>query len=96
MKRAVVTLLVVLFAVPLFAQDSKAQCVSLEHVRGAWRMQIKCEQGTGAILLADKDGAKSYRGEGVFANWTQEQLGSMYESLAPQATTPSLELMQLG
>ena len=56
MKRAVVTLLVVLFAVPLFAQDSKAQCVSLEHVRGAWRMQIKCEQGSGVILLADRDG----------------------------------------
>ena len=56
MKRAITVLILSLFAFPLFAQgeqSTKFQCVSLEHVQGAWRMQIKCEQGAGAISLSD-------------------------------------------
>jgi hypothetical protein len=97
MKRSVVIVLAVsLFALPLFAAGSKAQCVSLEHVRGAWRMQIRCEQGVGAIALTDTSSTKSYSGEGVFSNWSQEQLGAMYESLVPRDSDAATELMQLG
>lgn len=96
MKRAVVTLLALsLVASAAFAQDSKAQCMSLEHVRGAWRMQIKCEQGTGAIVLLDQQETRTYRGEGVFAKWSQQQMDAMYQSLVPQDSTAS-ESLQLG
>src|SRR6266545_4646407 len=73
MKRAVVAMLVLsLCAFPLFArgeQLTSAKCVSLEHIQGGWRMEIKCDQGAGAISLMDAGG---YRGEGVFSKWSQE------------------------
>ena len=96
MKRSVTVavLIISLAALPLFAAGSKARCVSLEHVRGAWRMQIRCEQGVGAISLTDTASTKVYSGDGVFSNWTQQQLGSMYESLIPQED--GMELLQLG
>ena len=96
MKRTVVTLLVVsLFALPLFAQDrvEKARCVSLEHARGAWQMQISCERGEGSISLADSSG--SYTGNGVFSTWSQPELRALYQSLLP-SDAESFELMQLG
>ena len=95
MKRSVITVLIIsLVALPLFAAGSKARCVALEHVRGAWRMQIRCEQGAGAISLSDTSSAKVYSGEGIFSEWSQEQLGAMYDSLVPQES--GFELMQLG
>ncbi len=95
MKRSVVAVLIIsLVALPLFAAGSKAHCVALEHVRGAWRMQIRCEQGAGAISLSDTSSAKVYSGDGVFSTWSQEQLGAMYESLVPQED--GIELLQLG
>lgn len=96
MKRSVViaVLIVSLVALPIFAAGSKARCVSLEHVSGAWRMQIRCEQGEGAISLADRNSTRIYTGEGIFADWSQQQLGAMYESLVPKEE--SIELLQLG
>jgi hypothetical protein len=95
MKRSVITVLIIsLVALPLFAAGSKARCVALEHVGGAWRMQIRCEQGAGAISLSDTSSAKVYSGEGIFAEWSQKQLGAMYDSLVPQED--GFELMQLG
>ena len=95
MKRSVITVLIIsLVALPLFAAGSKPRCVALEHVRGAWRMQIRCEQGAGAISLSDTSAAKVYSGEGVFSEWSQQQLGAMYDSLVPQEV--GFELMQLG
>lgn len=95
MKRTIVTLLVIsLVSLPLFA-GQKPQCVSLEHVRGAWQMQIKCDEGTGTITLVDAHGAKLYRGDGIFKHWSQEKLGAMYESLIPQQADAT-ELLQLG
>jgi hypothetical protein len=96
MKRSVVVsiLIISLVALPLFAAGSKAHCVALEHVRGAWRMQIRCEQGVGAISLSDTNSTKVYQGDGIFSNWSQEQLGTMYESLVPQEN--GIELLQLG
>jgi hypothetical protein len=99
MKRTVVTMLVIsLFALPMFAQDpvAKARCVSLEHVRGAWRMQISCERGDGAISLADTSEQKSYRGDGLFATWSQDDLRAMYQMLIPKESGAAFELMQLG
>ena len=96
MKRSVViaTLIISLVGLPLFAAGSKARCVSLEHVSGAWRMQIRCDQGVGAISLTDTNSTKVYSGEGIFADWSQQQLGAMYESLVPQEE--GIELLQLG
>ena len=99
MKRAITVLILSLFAFPLFAQgpqSTKFQCVSLEHVQGAWRMQIKCEQGVGAISLSDSGQQKSFRGEGVFASWSQEKMKNIYESLVPKDSGPAFEVMQLG
>ncbi|HEV8658456.1 MAG TPA: hypothetical protein VGS96_07485 [Thermoanaerobaculia bacterium] len=97
MKRAIVaTLVLSLCALPLFAKGeplTSARCVSLEHVQGGWRMEIKCDQGAGAISLMD---AGQYRGEGVFAKWSQEQMRSTYGSLIPKESGPAFELMQLG
>ena len=95
MKRSVITVLIIsLVALPLFAAGSKARCVALEHVRGAWRMQIRCEQGVGAISVSDTSATKTYSGEGIFSEWSQKELGTMYDSLVPQEE--GLELMQLG
>jgi hypothetical protein len=99
MKRAVVTMLVVsLFAVPMFAQDpvAKARCVSLEHVSGAWHMQISCENGAGSISLSEASENATYRGDGVFATWSQQELRAMYESLVPKDTESAIEVLQLG
>jgi hypothetical protein len=99
MKRTVITMLVIsLFALPMFAQDpvTKARCVSLEHSRGAWRMQISCERGDGAISLAESGEQKSYRGDGVFATWSQDDLRAMYQLLIPKENGTAFELMQLG
>ncbi len=97
MKRTAVTMLVVsLFAFSLFAGESKARCMSLEHVRGAWQMSIRCDQGVGTIALVDTAGKNVYRGDGIFSSWSQEQLGSMYQSLVPQDNSSSIEVLQLG
>lgn len=95
MKRSLIVVLIIsLVALPLFAAGSKPRCVALEHVSGAWRMQIRCEQGVGAITLSDTSSTKVYRGEGMFSEWSQQQLREMYDSLVPQEG--GLELLQLG
>lgn len=82
--RFLTILVVSLFAVPLFAANvSKARCISLEHAHGAWRMQIDCEGSTGAISMIDVADHVSFRGEGMFATWTQEQLRAEYMLLLP-------------
>jgi hypothetical protein len=97
MKRASVVMLVALLtlsSVPLFAQGqqiSKARCMSLAHVRGAWVMKIECVEGGGTITSWDEG---SYRGTGVFANWSQRDLGSTYQSLVPQ--DDATVFLQLG
>ncbi len=96
MKRTVISILVLsLAALPLFAESAKAtkaRCLSLEHVRGAWVMKVECVEGAGSILMADNG---RYRGEGVFSTWSQERLRTMYDSLIPKDET-RIELLQLG
>ncbi len=97
MKRALLSILIVsLVAFPVFGaskqQVTTARCLSLEHVTGGWRMQINCDQGKGAIIVSDQN---QYRGEGVFAAWSQEQMKDVYRSLIPKDES-RLELIQLG
>jgi hypothetical protein len=102
MKRAMLAVLIAsLTAVPMFAQGASqkqpcagltsAQVVSLEHVRGEWRMNVRCAQGIGTIAMTDAD---RYRGDGLFAGWTQEKMREVYAALIP--AEPVQELMQLG
>ena len=102
MKRAFVMVVVLsLFAVSLFAQNSKAtpltnaRAITLEHVQGAWRMDIRCDQGLGSISMLDDAQRIIFLGEGCFANLTQEQMAAMYRSLLPQ-DSPAMEAIQLG
>ncbi len=101
MKRLAIAVFVVsLVAVPSFAGNaesqkpvSKAQCVTLDHVTGAWRMQIACDQGRGAIVRFD---SQEFRGDGIFAGWSQQQLRALFESLIPDTSDKAyLESPQL-
>jgi hypothetical protein len=57
--------------------------------RSAWRMAISCDQGTGAIVLAEVGPTeRHYRGEGLFLGWTHERMAALYASLLPQADDP--------
>jgi hypothetical protein len=103
MKRAALGLLCLLIALPGFA-GSKAprktpltmqRCVSLEHSAKGWRMRIMCLEGEGMIVVQDAPGASQYRGSGVFAGSSQEELAATYQSLVPEDEL-RLDLMQLG
>jgi hypothetical protein len=99
MKRALLLILVVsLISIPLFGAKSAAltnvRALSLEHAAGSWRMQIKCDQGVGTISMIDGGRQPVYRGEGCFADWSQEELEATYQSMIPSESV--LELIQLG
>ena len=92
MKRAALgVLILILVALPTFAQKpaiTGARCVSLEHVRDGWRMEIKCDQSSGVIVMLDDD---KYAGKGVFEGWSQSELKAFYQSLIPKAdSTPDV------
>jgi hypothetical protein len=61
--------------------------------RSAWRMEVSCGEGDGAIVLLDD---AVYRGEGLFLGWAQEELAAAYASAQKQDDEPPFELMQLG
>jgi hypothetical protein len=55
----------------------------------AWRMGIACDQGAGAIVLAEVSPTeRHYRGEGLFLGWGHEKMATLYASLLPQADEP--------
>ena len=98
MKRAVLSVLVLsLVALPMLGATKQklttARCASLERIAGGWRMEINCEQGKGSIVMLDS--GKQFRGNGVFAGWSQEQMSAMYQSLLP-ADNSRIESLQLG
>ena len=103
MKRAALGVLCLLIALPGFAGSAgerkmpltMQRCVSLEHTRNGWRMQILCREGKGVIVLDDASETRHYRGTGIFAESSQEELGATYQSLIPRDDSP-FELMQLG
>jgi len=96
MKRVVPGVLILLMiALPTFAQRPSvagARCVALEHVRGGWRMEIKCDQSKGVIVMLD---AQKYVGDGMFNGWSQAELKAFYHSLVPKSDS-NFELIQLG
>jgi hypothetical protein len=104
MKRTALGVLILsMVALPMFAGDASqrkspltaARCLSLEHIPGGWRMEIKCDQGKGVITLLDAGKQKQYLGSGMFLNRSQEEMKSVYRSLLPNDES-GFELMQLG
>ena len=62
--------------------------------RSAWRMEVDCDEGAGAITLVDDN---VYRGEGLFLGWPQEQLAEAWSGAQKKPDEePPFELMQLG
>ena len=97
MKRAALAVLILsVVALPMFGTESQkmttARCASLERIAGGWQMAINCDQGKGAIVLLD---AGNYRGNGMFAGWSQKQMSATYQSLLPTDNS-RIELLQLG
>ena len=66
-----------------------------DHIAGAWRMEIACDQTKGAILLIDTGRGVQYAGQGMFRGWSQSELGTLYQSLIPKVET-EVVMMQLG
>ena len=103
MKRTAFGVLCLLIAIPVFADSpgphkmrrTMQRCVSLEHTAGGWRMQITCREGNGVIVFADAAGTRRYCGTGIFAETSQKELDSTYQSLIPRDDS-SFELPQLG
>ena len=96
MKRAAILLLTISLAAPVFAQKpTNMRCVSLEHIAGAWRMDIRCDESRGAILMLDSGKTVAYVGEGMFKGMSQTELTRLYQSLIPKSDS-DLVLTQLG
>lgn len=65
--------------------------------RSGWRLEVRCDQGQGAVVLAETTPGESYhRGEGLFLGWPQDTLAALYEALRPPADDASFETPQLG
>jgi hypothetical protein len=65
--------------------------------RSAWRVEVACDQGTGAIVVVEVSPQESYyRGEGLFLGWPQERLAAVQEALRPRADDSGPDLLQLG
>jgi len=96
MKRVAVLLISISLALPVFAQKPvNLRCVSLEHIAGAWRMEIQCDQSRGAILMLDGGKTTQFVGQGMFKGMSQTELTRLYQSLIPKSDS-DLVLTQLG
>jgi hypothetical protein len=96
MKRAAILLLSISLTLPAFAQKpTNYRCVSLEHIAGAWRMEIQCDQSHGAILMLDGGKNVQYVGQGMFKGMSRTELTRLYQSLIPKSDS-DLVLTQLG
>ena len=96
MKRVAVLLISISLALPVFAQKPvNLRCVSLEHIAGAWRMEIQCDQSRGAILMLDGGKTAQFVGQGMFKGMSQTELTRLYQSLIPKSDS-DLVLTQLG
>jgi hypothetical protein len=96
MKRAALAVLVLsLVAFPTFAGKTPvkgARCLSLEHIRGGWRMEVRCDRSKGVIVMLD---GEKYVGDGMFSGWSQAEMKAFYLSLLPKVES-GFEVMQLG
>jgi hypothetical protein len=62
--------------------------------RSAWRMEVDCDEGAGAITFVDD---VFYRGDGLFLGWPQEELAAAWTNAQKKPDEePPFELMQLG
>jgi len=62
--------------------------------RSAWRMEVQCDEGSGAITFVDD---AFYRSDGLFFGWPQEELAAAYAGAQKHDDgEPPFELMQLG
>lgn len=62
--------------------------------RSAWRMEVDCDEGSGAITFVDD---AVYRGDGLFLGWSQAELAAAYADAQKRPDDePPFELMQLG
>lgn len=61
--------------------------------RSAWRMEVECDEGRGAITLLENG---VFRGDGLFLGWPQEELAATYQALLKKDDEAPLELIQLG
>jgi len=84
-----------------------ASCAGLErmairlrestHTLSAWRLDITCDEGPGAILLVETPGGGTlYRGEGLFLGWPQERLEAAYRRLLPGGGEREPDVVQGG
>jgi hypothetical protein len=65
--------------------------------RAAWRLRLTCDQGEGAIVLAEISSDEFYyRGEGIFLGWPQDRLESLYRGLLKDPGEAALDTPQLG
>jgi hypothetical protein len=70
---------------------------SMNVTHSGWRLEVRCDQGPGAVILAETSPGESYhRGEGLFLGWPQDTLAALYEALRPRADDASFETPQLG
>jgi len=62
--------------------------------RSAWRMEVQCDEGAGAITFLDDS---VYRGDGLFLGMSQEELAAAWTKAQKKPDEePPFELMQLG
>lgn len=71
--------------------DVRTREAGVAHM--AWRTTADDLNGSGAITLLD---GGSYRGEGIFFGWSQEQLAAEYARLNPTPAEPEFQMLQLG
>lgn len=70
---------------------------STNVTQAGWRMELRCDQGRGAVVLAETSPGETYhRGEGLFLGWPQDSLAALYEALRPRADDAPLDTPQLG
>jgi len=44
----------------------------------AWRLEVDCDRGRGGILRDDLSTPETFRGDGVFADWSSAELAKIY------------------
>ena len=70
---------------------------STSVTQSGWRVEIRCDEGTGAIVLAETGpGESCHRGEGLFLGWPQDRLAALYQAVRPRADDAPADTPQLG
>ncbi len=62
----------------------------------AWRLELVCNEGRGAVVLVEAGAQAHARGEGVLLGAAQDRLREIYAALTAQDEAPHAETPQLG